>query len=106
MAIAVSAVLLFWYELSIKPTRNEKIAYSQTDASIQLERDEILGLIAEKYFRKIAIDSLRFLSYDSIFSYLDQYSEYITPEDNKAFEAQMNGEFGGFGVELLPTSDG
>jgi carboxyl-terminal processing protease len=106
VAIAISAVLLFWHELYLKPTQAYNDYDTHQDIAGQLERDEILGLIEEKYFRKIAVDSLRMLSYDSLFSLLDQYSEYITADENRAFEAQMNGEFGGFGIELLPKPEG
>lgn len=67
--------------------------------------DEILRYVESKYVDSVDIDPLRRQAIEHLLEGLDPHSVYISPEELKAVEEDMNGEFEGVGIEFIVLDD-
>lgn len=67
--------------------------------------DEILRYVESKYVDSVDVDPLRKQAIDHLLEGLDPHSVYISPEELKAVEDDMNGEFEGVGIEFIVLDD-
>ena len=68
---------------------------------------EVLQIVNENYFdaKPVAYDALARSAIHGMVDTLDPHSEYLESKDNEALEEDLNGEFGGIGVEVEVRSD-
>jgi carboxyl-terminal processing protease len=70
-------------------------------------RDELINTIEDHYYKKVPRSSLNTASLKGIVESLnDQFSNYFTPTEAKAFNQGVSGQFGGIGVTVDPSNDG
>lgn len=67
--------------------------------------DEILRYVQSKYVDTVNIDDLRHETLDYLLAKLDPHSVYISPDELKAVEDDMSGDFEGVGIEFLMVDD-
>ncbi|MDO8366187.1 MAG: S41 family peptidase [Saprospiraceae bacterium] len=67
--------------------------------------DEILRYVEAKYVDTVDIESLRATAIDHLLDGLDPHSVYISPDELKAVEDDMNGAFEGVGIEFIILDD-
>lgn len=67
--------------------------------------DEILRYVEAKYVDSVDTDHLRAQAVEGLLEQLDPHSVYISPEELKAVEDDMNGAFEGVGIEFLLLDD-
>lgn len=67
--------------------------------------DEVLRYVESKYVDSVDIDPLRKQAIDHLLEGLDPHSVYISREELKAVEEDMNGEFEGVGIEFIVLDD-
>jgi carboxyl-terminal processing protease len=77
-------------------------------ASDTAVREELIDTIEHDYYKKVPRKSLDTASLKGIVSSLgDQFSQYLTPDESKSFDSQLNGgEFAGVGVTVVPEKRG
>jgi carboxyl-terminal processing protease len=77
-------------------------------ASDTAVRDELIDEIEQSYYKKVPRKSLETASLKGIVSSLgDRFSQYLTPDESKSFNNQLNGgEFAGVGVSVIPEKRG
>ena len=67
--------------------------------------DEILRYVEAKYVDSVDTENLRAKAIEHLLEGLDPHSVYISPDELKAVEDDMNGEFEGVGIEFLILDD-
>lgn len=67
--------------------------------------DEILRYVSSKYVDTVNTAELRNEAIDHLLSRLDPHSVYISPDELKAVEDDMNGAFEGVGIEFIMVDD-
>lgn len=67
--------------------------------------DEILGYVEAKYVDTVKIEPLRTKAIEYLLEQLDPHSVYITPDELRAVEDDMNGAFEGLGIEFILLDD-
>jgi carboxyl-terminal processing protease len=67
--------------------------------------DEILRFVSSKYVDTVNTNDLRDEAIDHLLSKLDPHSIYISPDELKAVEDDMNGGFEGVGIEFILVDD-
>lgn len=67
--------------------------------------DEILRYVESKYVDSVDVTHLRKQAIDHLLEGLDPHSVYISPDELKAVEEDMNGEFEGVGIEFIVLDD-
>ncbi|MEY3195450.1 MAG: hypothetical protein RIQ78_1547 [Bacteroidota bacterium] len=67
--------------------------------------DEILRFVSSKYVDTVSTESLRDEAIEHLLSKLDPHSIYISPDELKAVEDDMNGGFEGVGIEFIVVDD-
>ena len=67
--------------------------------------DEILRYVSSKYVDTVNTATLRNEAIDHLLSRLDPHSVYISPDELKAVQDDMNGEFEGVGIEFIMVDD-
>jgi len=67
--------------------------------------EEILRYVEAKYVDSVDIESLRAGAIEHLLDGLDPHSVYISPDELKAVEDDMNGEFEGVGIEFMILDD-
>ena len=67
--------------------------------------EEILRYVEAKYVDTVDIESLRAGAIEHLLDGLDPHSVYISPDELKAVEDDMNGEFEGVGIEFIILDD-
>lgn len=67
--------------------------------------DEILRYIEARYVDTINAEQVKTGAIDHLLEQLDPHSVYITPDELKAVEDDMNGGFEGVGIEFLMVED-
>lgn len=67
--------------------------------------DEIVRYIEARYVDSVNTDELKTGAIEHLLEQLDPHSVYITPEERKAVEDDMNGGFEGIGIEFLMVDD-
>lgn len=68
--------------------------------------DEILrDNVSSKYVDTVSTATLRNEAIDHLLSRLDPHSVYISPDELKAVQDDMNGEFEGVGIEFIMVDD-
>jgi len=67
--------------------------------------DEILRYVEAKYVDSVDIESLRATAIEHLLDGLDPHSVYISPDELRAVEDDMNGEFEGVGIEFIILDD-
>jgi len=77
-------------------------------ASDTAVRDELIDTIEQEYYKKIPRSELETASLRGIVASLgDRFSRYLTPDETKSFNDQLNGgEFAGIGVTVNPVKRG
>jgi carboxyl-terminal processing protease len=77
-------------------------------ASDTAVRDELIDEIEDSYYKKVPRSALETASLKGIVSSLgDRFSQYLTPDESKSFNSQLNGgEFAGVGVSVIPEKRG
>jgi carboxyl-terminal processing protease len=77
-------------------------------ASDTAVRDEVIDTIEQEYYRKVPRKELETASLKGIVASLgDRFSRYLTPDETKSFNNQLNGgEFAGIGVTVNPVKRG
>ncbi len=83
--------------------RNFSLESHNTGASGAL--DEILRYVEAKYVDSVDIEHLRITAIEHLLDGLDPHSIYISPDEIKAVEDDMNGEFEGVGIEFIILDD-
>jgi len=83
--------------------RNFSLESSNTDKSGTL--DEILRYVEAKYVDSVDTENLRAKAIEHLLEGLDPHSVYISPDELKAVEDDMNGEFEGVGIEFIILDD-
>jgi carboxyl-terminal processing protease len=71
-------------------------------------RDELIDEIEQSYYKKVPRKDLDTASLRGIVASLgDQFSRYLTPDESKSFDSELNGgEFAGVGVTVVPEKRG
>ena len=87
------------------PRYDQDIVVSRSVISGTGAIDEILRYVQSKYVDTVDMEELRTESIDHLLSKLDPHSVYITPDELKAVEDEMSGEFEGVGIEFLMVDD-
>ena len=67
--------------------------------------DEVLRYVEARYVDSLNMDSLRAQTIEQILGQLDPHSVYISPDELKAIEEDMKGNFVGIGIEYLQEKD-
>ncbi len=67
--------------------------------------DEILRYVESKYVDSVDVDPLRKRAIEHMLKGLDPHSVYISKEELKAVEDDMNGSFEGVGIEFIILED-
>jgi carboxyl-terminal processing protease len=67
--------------------------------------DEVLRYVEARYVDSLNMDSLRTKTIEQILNQLDPHSVYISPDELKAIEEDMKGNFVGIGIEYLQEKD-
>jgi carboxyl-terminal processing protease len=67
--------------------------------------DEILRYVEAKYVDSVDTEDLRAKAIEHLLEGLDPHSVYISPDEIKAVEDDMNGEFEGVGIEFIILED-
>lgn len=67
--------------------------------------DEILRYVEAKYVDSVNTEDLRAKAIEHLLEGLDPHSIYISPDELKAVEDDMNGEFEGVGIEFIILDD-
>ncbi|MCC6412850.1 MAG: PDZ domain-containing protein [Saprospiraceae bacterium] len=67
--------------------------------------DEILRYIDARYVDSVDVSTLKVGAIGHLLELLDPHSTYITPEELKAVDDDMNGDFEGVGIEFLVVED-
>lgn len=67
--------------------------------------DEILRYVEAKYVDTVDVEKLRAGAIEHLLEGLDPHSIYISPEELKAVEDDMNGQFEGVGIEFIILDD-
>ena len=91
MVLGVAPIALLW---GLFPGREfEKASSSVTD---------VLKLVNENYVdpQKVTYEQLAHNSIHGMVETLDPHSEFLESKDNKAFEEDLDGQFGGVGIEV------
>jgi carboxyl-terminal processing protease len=90
------------------PRYNAHFSYSAGDRqSIKASGslDEVLRFIESKYVDSIDTDFLHNQAIEQLLAQLDPHSVYISPEELRAVQEDMSGNFEGIGVEFLMLED-
>jgi carboxyl-terminal processing protease len=70
-------------------------------------RDEVINTIEDKYYKKVPRSSLNNASLQGIVDSLnDRFSNYFSPTETKAFDANLNGQYEGIGISVNATDRG
>jgi carboxyl-terminal processing protease len=83
--------------------RNFRLESKRTFNAGTLE--EILRYVEAKYVDTVDTESLRTRAIEHLLDELDPHSVYISPDELKAVEDDMNGEFEGVGIEFIVLDD-
>jgi carboxyl-terminal processing protease len=77
-------------------------------ASDTAVRDQVIDTIEQEYYKKVPRKELETASLRGIVASLgDRFSRYLTPDETKSFNDQLNGgEFAGIGVTVNPVKRG
>jgi len=67
--------------------------------------DEILRYVEAKYVDSVNVAELKDEAIAAVLDHLDPHSNYISPEERKALDDEMQGEFEGVGIEYLMVAD-
>lgn len=67
-----------------------------TDALPTVE--EVQSIILSRYVGTVDEESLLFGAIDGMVDRLDPYSDFLTPEESRAFQEETEGEYGGIGI--------
>jgi len=67
--------------------------------------DEVLRYVEAKYVDSVDIERLRAQAVEGLLEQLDPHSVYISPEEIRAVEDDMNGAFEGVGIEFIMLDD-
>lgn len=67
--------------------------------------EEILRYVEAKYVDSVDTETLRSKAIEHLLDELDPHSVYISPDELKAVEDDMNGEFEGVGIEFIILDD-
>ncbi len=67
---------------------------------------QVLHRIRQDYVEETSADQLLLGAINGMISTLDPYSQYMTPEQYKAFQEETSGEYHGIGVEITALDDG
>ena len=67
--------------------------------------DEILRYVEAKYVDSVNVAELKDEAIAAVLDHLDPHSSYISPEERKALDDEMQGEFEGVGIEYLMVAD-
>ncbi|MFN0033439.1 MAG: carboxyl-terminal protease, partial [Saprospiraceae bacterium] len=79
--------------------RNFSLALRNSASSGTLE--EILRYVEAKYVDSVDTEGLRAKAIEHLLEQLDPHSVYIGPDELKAVEDDMHGEFEGVGIEFI-----
>ena len=95
--------LIFTLTLSVSPT-SANSTVNDTDANNQYlwfkVFSEVYLYTKDYYVKPVTPKQLMVNAMKGMVEKLDPYSEYFTPEEYKEFEQDLEGEFGGVGVEI------
>ncbi|MEE1884791.1 S41 family peptidase [Pedobacter flavus] len=69
------------------------------------KRSEIINIIGRNYVDEVNPDSLKHLTIDSLLHQLDPHSTYLPPVDAFEFAENLEGNFGGIGVQYYVLND-
>jgi carboxyl-terminal processing protease len=70
-------------------------------------RDEVINTIEDKYYKKVPRSALNNASLKGIVDSLnDRFSNYFSPSETKAFDANLNGQYEGIGISVNATDRG
>ncbi|HEX6460622.1 MAG TPA: S41 family peptidase [Thermoleophilaceae bacterium] len=71
-------------------------------------KNELIDTIEQDYYKKVPRGDLETASLKGIVASLgDRFSRYLTPDESKAFNTELNGgEFAGVGVSVVPEKRG
>ncbi len=77
-------------------------------ASDTAVREELIDTIQHDYYKPVPRKELETASLKGIVASLgDKFSQYLTPDESKSFDSQLNGgEFAGIGVTVVPEKKG
>lgn len=78
---------------------------SKREASSISSIDEIIRFIQARYVDKLSYEELTDKTIHGILSQLDPHSTYITKDELKAINEEMEGDFDGVGIEFLLVQD-
>ncbi len=67
---------------------------------------QVLHRIRQDYVEETHPDQLMLGAINGMIGTLDPYSQYMTPEQYKAFQEETSGEYHGIGVEISATEEG
>jgi carboxyl-terminal processing protease len=67
--------------------------------------EEIIRFVEARYVDSVNTENLRSSAIDHLLSLLDPHSNYISPEELKIVEEDMNGAFEGVGIEFIMLDD-
>lgn len=67
--------------------------------------DEVLRYVEAKYVDSVDVEQLRSQAIEGLLEQLDPHSVYISPEELRAVEDDMNGAFEGVGIEFIVLDD-
>ncbi len=65
------------------------------------EFKEAFDSVIDKYYENVNKDELIDAAIDGMLSTLDDYTSYMTPDENKQFTERLNGEYQGIGIEFV-----
>lgn len=83
--------------------RNFRLESRRSETAGTME--EILRYVEAKYVDTVDTESLRNRAIEHLLEDLDPHSVYISPDELKAVEDDMNGEFEGVGIEFIILDD-
>ncbi len=81
------------------PARDEDYAFVRTLVDIHRQ-------VTARYVEEVDPDALRRGAIDGMLNRLDPYTDYVPPQDQKAFDQMLEGQFEGVGIQLSQKEDG
>ena len=70
------------------------------------EFEEAFDNVVDKYYENVNKEDLIDAAIDGMLSSLDDYTSYMTPDENKQFTERLNGEYQGIGIEFISIQNG
>ncbi len=104
LAVTLAAGMFIGQQL---PHFDENIRFAPAGQSGRVAGtlDEILRYIEARYVDTVNTEQVKTGAIDHLLEQLDPHSVYITPDELKAVEDEMNGGFEGIGIEFLMVDD-